>query len=160
MNKNEIFTLIIGLGSPLLVFLGGLITWFIKTRSEELKAIEERAIEKRIEIYTIILDPLIVLLSKNTDKKIKESSIKKINSVEYKKASFNLITYGSDDLVISYNEMMQGFYKYESNKNPKETMKRFALFILAIRKDIYNKNTKLKEWDMLKFLITDIEKIM
>ncbi len=39
-------------------------------------------------------------------------------------------------------------------------MKKFAAFILAIRKDVYTKETKLKEWDMLKFMITDIDKFI
>jgi len=56
--------------------------------------------------------------------------------------------------------MMQSFYKGEANTNPKLTMKKFAGFLLGIRKDVYNKNTKLEEWDMLKFMITDIEKFI
>ncbi|KAA5535526.1 hypothetical protein [Paenimyroides baculatum] len=56
--------------------------------------------------------------------------------------------------------MMQGFYKDEANINPTETMRKFGNFLLSIRKDIYNKETKLKEWDMLKFMITDIDNII
>ena len=46
---GQYLPLIIGLGSPILLGIGGLISWFLKTRKEELQAIEERALEKRIE---------------------------------------------------------------------------------------------------------------
>lgn len=150
-------TIITGLGAPLLMFLGGLFSWFLKTRKEDLQAIEERALERRIETYNIILHPLIVMFASKSSEKEKAIAINKIGSVPYRTAAFNLMSFGSDNLVNAYNEMMQSFYKKEAESNPKLTMKKFANFLLSIRKDVYNKNTKLKEWDMLKFMITDIE---
>lgn len=155
--KSEHFTLIAALGAPILVAIGGLVTWFLKTRKEELQAIEERALERRIEIYNQILDPIIVLFTSGANQKLKDEASKKFTTVEYRKAAFNLITFGSDDMVNAYNTMMQSFYKNESDSNPKITMRKYANFILAIRKDLYNKNTKLKYLDMLKFMIKDIE---
>ena len=153
-------TILTALGAPLLVFIGGLVSWFLKTRKEELQAIEERALERRIETYNTILNPLIVMFASKTNQKEKDKAVEEIGSVSYRKAAFNLMTFGSDDLVNSYNEMMQSFFKNEAESNPKQTMKKFANFLLSIRKDVYNKNTKLKEWDMLKFMITDIEKLI
>lgn len=153
-------TIITALGAPLLVFIGGMITWFLKTRREDLQAIEERALERRIETYNIILHPLIVMFANKSIQKEKDKAFDEIGSVAYRKAAFNLITFGSDDLVNSYNEMMQSFFKNEAQSDPKLTMKKFAQFLLCIRKDVYDKNTKLKEWDMLKFMITDIEKLL
>lgn len=160
MTEKEIITLVTALGAPLLVFIGGLISWFFKTRKEELQAIEERALERRIETYNTLLHPLIVMFANKSNQKMKDKAISEIGSVEYRKAGFNLITFGSDDMVNAYNEMMQSFYKGETDIDPKLTMKKFASFLLSIRKDVYNKNTKLKEWDMLKFMITDIEKLI
>lgn len=159
MDK-EIITLITALGAPLLVFIGGLVTWFFKTRKEELQAIEERALEKRITTYNTLLHPLIVMFSVKADKKLHEKALQEIISVEYRKAAFNLITFGSDEMVNAYNSMMQSFYKSEAEQNPKLTMAKFATFLLSIRKDVYDKNTKLEKWDMLKFMITDIEKFI
>jgi len=160
-TEKNITTVITALGAPLLVFVGGLISWFLKNRKEELKAIEERALEKRIETYNKILNPFIVLFSatKKDDQKMKQKALDEILSVEYRKAGFNLITFGSDEMVISYNKMMQGFYNKPSDDTA-NTMKNFANFVLSIRKDVYDKNTKLKEWDMLKFMITDIEEFI
>lgn len=157
---NEYLPLVIGLGSPILVALGGLLSWFVKSKKEDLQAIEERALNKRITIYNEILHPFIVLFSANASETTKSSAVESIGSVSYRTAAFNLITFGSDEMVISYNDLMQSFYKNEGEKDPKALMKKFARFILSIRKDVYNKNTKLKEWDMLKFMITDIEKVM
>lgn len=158
--EKEYITLITALGAPFLVLIGGLITWFFKSRKEELQAIEERALERRIETYNTILHPLIVMFANKSNQKMKDKAIAEIGSVNYRKAGFNLITFGSDEMVTAYNNMMQSFYKNETETDPKKTMKKFAQFLLSVRKDVYNKNTKLKDWDMLKFMITDIEKLM
>jgi AcrR family transcriptional regulator len=158
--EKETLTIITTLGAPILVLIGGLITWFFKSKREELQAVEERALEKRIETYNELLHPLIVMFSNKTNQKIKDKAIAQIGSLEYRKANFNLITFGSDEMVTSYNNMMQSFYKNESENNPKLALKNFAGFLLSVRKDVYNKNTKLKDWDMLKFMITDIEKLI
>jgi hypothetical protein len=157
IKMTEAFKII---GPTLLVTIGGLITWFLKSRKEELQAIEERALERRIEIYNKIMFPIIQLLSSSTNQTILDKATKTIKSVEYRQAAFNLITFGSDELVNSYNEMMQAFYKSEEEQNPKKLMEKLASFILHIRKDVYNKNTKLDKWDTLKFMITDIETLI
>lgn len=157
MDKS-ILTVITALGAPLLVFIGGLITWFFKTRKEELRAIEERALEKRITTYNKILHPLIVMFSHKADKRIHEKALKEIVSVEYKTAAFNLMTFGSDEMVQAYNSMMQSFFKSEVDQDPKKVLGKFAIFLLSVRKDVFDKNTKLEKWDMLKFMITDIDK--
>jgi hypothetical protein len=155
---TEFSPLIIGLGAPILVIIGGIVSWFLKSRKEELQTIEERALERRIDTYNKILDPIIVLFSSGASQKEKDKASLQITSVEYRKSAFNLITFGSDEMVNSYNNMMQSFYKNETETAPELTLKKFAAVILSIRKDVYNKNTKLKDWDMLKFMITDIEK--
>ena len=51
------------LGPSLLMVFGGIITWFIKSRVEELRAIEEKLREERRKIYGQILDPYIHLFA-------------------------------------------------------------------------------------------------
>lgn len=155
---KEYLPLIVGLGAPIFAVIGGLVSWFLKSRKEELQAIEERALERRIETYNQILHPIIVLFASGASQKEKEKASAQIATVEYRKAAFNLITFGSDEMVNSYNSMMQSFYKNEAETSPELVLKKFAAVVLSIRKDVYNKNTTLKEWDMLKFMITDIEK--
>ncbi len=157
---NNLITLLVGFGSPILVATGGVITWFIKSKREELKAVEEKALAKRIEIYSQILYPMIVLLTNNATKEEKDKATLSISSIEYKQAAFNLITFGSDEMVESYNDMKQSLFKKEHKKDLKSILKNFGKFILSIRKDIHDKNTKLNEWDMLKFMITDFDKVI
>lgn len=156
INITSIISII---AAPVLIFFGGLISWFLKTRSDDIKAMEERAIEKRFETYKVILNPFIMLFaaSKTNNTKIHEKALSEITSVEYRRAGFDLMTFGSDQMVTSYNDMMQGFYKGTNEEDPNATMRKFANFILSVRKDLYNKNTKLKHWDMLKFMINDFD---
>ena len=69
------FTIIAALRAPLLVFIGGLVSWFLKTRKEDLQAIEERALERRIETYNTILYPLIVMFASKSNQKLKDKAI-------------------------------------------------------------------------------------
>jgi hypothetical protein len=154
---NNLISKINILGAPILVIIGGLITWFIKSKKEELMEIEKRSLEKRIETYNTVLSPFIMLFSNTKNPKVNEKALELITSVEYRKASFNLMTFGSDELVTSYNDMMQGFFKGENDTDTKGSLKKFAQFLLSIRKDVYNKNTKLKDWDMLRFMIKDLD---
>lgn len=158
--ENNILTIITALGAPMLIGLGGLISWFFKSRREELQTIEERALERRIDTYNTLLHPFTVLFATNTSQKEQDKARQYIGSLEYRKAAFSLVTFGSDEMVTAYNNMMQSFYKGEAKSNPKLTMKKFGGFLLSIRKDVYSKRTKLEEWDTLKFIITDIEKLM
>ncbi len=113
---KEYLPLIIGLGGPILVAIGGIISWFLKARKEELQAIEEKAMVRRIEIYNQILHPLVVLFASKATEEDKEGAIAELGSTEYRKAAFNLITFGSDEMVNAYNEMMQSFFKNEAEK--------------------------------------------
>jgi hypothetical protein len=44
------------LGPSFLIVIGGIISWFLKSRIEELRAIEEKLREERRKIYGQILD--------------------------------------------------------------------------------------------------------
>jgi len=87
-----------------------------------------------------------------------EKAIKQIQSYEYKKSSFQLMLFGSDNVITAYNNLFQYLYKNESNLNPTESIKALGKVILEIRKDLGNDKTILKEFDMLRFMITDIDK--
>ena len=157
---KEYIGLITALGVPILVAISGIVTWFLKTKKEELSAAEERARERRIETYKKLLHPFIVMLSNVGNEKVSTEAVNEVKSVEYREAAFNLMTFGSDDMVNTYNTMMQGFYKSDEQTESSTTLRNFAAFILSIRKDLYDKNTKMKDWDMLKFMIKDIDTIL
>ena len=148
------------LGPPLLMALGGVITWFIKSKIEELRAIEEKLREERRNIYAQILDPYIRLFADLKGKGPSEA-LSKITSYDYRKTAFDLNLFGSDEVVRAYNNLMKYMYRVEAtdNQDSTEIIRLWGKLLLEIRKSLGNKKTKLSEFDMLRAMIKDIEKL-
>lgn len=146
------------LGPPLLMVLGGVITWLIKSRVEELRATEERLREERRKIYAQILDPYIRLFA-DPKGRGPAQAIKEITSYDYRKTAFELNLFGSDDVVRAYNALMKHTYEAETTgrQDPKQMMHLWGRLLLEIRKSLGNKRTKLDEIDMLRGMIKDID---
>ena len=144
----------------LLLLAGGAFSWFIKSRTEELREIQTKLREDRRIIYDRIIEPYIKLFGDLKGKGPGEA-IKKITSYDYKKSVFELSLFGSDEVVLAYNNLMQHSYKAEAtgNQNPKEMMRLFGKLLLEIRKSHGNKRTRLDEIDMFRAIIKDIEKL-
>ena len=65
---------------------------------------------------------------------------------------------GSDEVVKSYNELMQSMYR--QNINPQELLLKLGSLLLAIRKDLGIRKTNLKPVDMMTSQISYIDQIM
>lgn len=143
----------------LLVVAAGFITWFLKDKSEKLKFQREKLIEEKRLNYEKILEPIIRVLAGVKNKVEMDKALKQIQSFDYKKSAFQLMLFGSDNVVNAYNDYFQYLYKNESNLDPKNMLNALGKVILEIRKDLGNDKTALKEYDMLRFMITDIEKM-
>jgi hypothetical protein len=141
------------------MLLGGITTWFIKSRVEELRATEERLRDQRRKIYLEILDPYIRLFAELKGKGPPVQALKKMTSYGYRKTAFNLNLFGSDDVVRAYNALMQHTYEAESTgkQDPKEMMRLWGRLLLEIRKSLGNKKTSLNEVEMLRGMIKDID---
>jgi hypothetical protein len=148
------------LGPPLLMVLGGIITWIIKSKSEELRAIEERLREDRRNIYGEILDPYIRIFADIRGQGPAEA-LARMTSYEYRRTAFNLSLFGSDDVVSAYNNLMQHTYQAETtgSQDPREMIRLWGRLLLEIRKSLGNKDTGLGELDMLKGMIRDIDSL-
>jgi len=148
------------LGPSLLLVLGGIITWFLKSRVEELRATEGRLREERRKIYVQILDPYVHLFS-DLKGQGPAQAIKKITSYRYRKTAFDLNLFGSDEVVHTYNALMKHTYEVESTgkQNPKEMMRLWGSLLLEIRKSLGNKKTTLNEFDMIRAMINDIDNL-
>jgi len=131
------------LGPPLLMLLGGIITWSLKSRVEELRATEERLREERRKIYGQILDPYIRLFA-DLKGQGPAQAIKRITSYEYRKTAFDLNLFGSDEVVRAYNALMKHTYEADSTgkQDLKEMMHLWGNLLLEIRKSLGNKKTK------------------
>lgn len=147
------------LGPSLLMVLGGIITWLLKSRVEELRTTEERLREERRKIYSQILDPYIRLFADKEQGPAQ--AIGKITSYEYRKTAFDLNLFGSDEVVRAYNALMKHTYEAESTgkRDPKEMIRLWGGLLLEIRKSLGNKKTELNELDMLRAMIKDIDNL-
>ena len=166
------------IATPILVlFLTGA-GWKIRQSIEHKTKLEEKLRDDRIEIYHQILEPYIIILMpdaawnldpKNKGKDKNNEATAKLLSLEYRKLSFRLSLIGSDNVVKAFNNLYQYFYKNAENSqstiqsNPtdkaKEMMSLIGLLLLEIRKSMGNEETKLYEWDMLEWFITDARKM-
>ncbi|WP_374361973.1 hypothetical protein [Cloacibacterium sp.] len=156
------YKLLISLLSPILLTIGGIISWFLKAKREELLSIEEKNREKKIKTYETLLEPYIYALTNTINEKERDKGIAKMLTLEYKKAAFNLTTFGSDEVIYSYNRIMQLFFNKDENQDSNEygikLITYFSDLLLNIRKDLYSKKTKLKKSNLLEFMMTDINK--
>ena len=142
-----------------LVALGG---WLVRAKYEEARREREQLQSERRDLYVKILEPFIHALASVKNPAEGKKAQEKILSFEHRKAAVEFNIIGSDDVVNVFNEFMQFFYGLDENSttDPKEIINTWGRLILAIRRDLGNKNTKLKEVDMLKSWITDIDKFI
>ncbi len=143
----------------LLVVSTGLVTWFLKDKSEKLKLQRELLIQEKRNNYESILEPLIRTLHGAKNQQELNKAIKQITSYEYKKQAFQLMLFGTDNVVQAYNNLFQFLYKHKEENDPRELLLALGKVVLEIRKDVGNEKTLLKEFDMLRFMITDIDTI-
>jgi|GEM_PF-995173 len=175
--------------TPILLTLFAAVGWAIQKRVEKAQTIEQELRERshkleealredRIEVYNQILEPFIILLTKDegllNDRAFKgktKSQIaqEKILSLSYRQAAFKLSLFASDDVVKSYNEIMQFFYSdaaYQSESVETDRRERgfrmldlFGGLLLEIRKNIGNEGTLLNNTEMIEWLISDIREL-
>ncbi|WP_428737075.1 hypothetical protein [Sulfurimonas sp.] len=173
MEENTWLDYISAIGSittPILVLLLTAVGWKYRQAVERKLKLEEKLRDDRIEIYNQILEPFIILLmsdiawqsdKRNKGKDKSEIAIAQMLSLDYRKTSFKLSLIGSDSVVSSFNNLMQYFYNNTDNEqNPskdqiKNMMSLLGSFLLEIRKSMGNETTKIDNWGMLEWFITD-----
>ena len=102
---------------PSLMLIGGIITWLIKSRIEELRATEQKLRDERQKIYSEILEPIIRLFSDIGGQGEKQAT-KKILSFDYRKNAFDLILLVSDEVIMAYNRWLQYIYQTRHTCTP------------------------------------------
>tara|TARA_B100000787_G_C16059608_1_gene234963 strand:+ start:90 stop:611 length:522 start_codon:yes stop_codon:yes gene_type:complete len=160
-------TLLISILTPILLTVGGVISWFLKAKREESLNAETKSREYKIKTYKLLLEPFIATFTFTLTEKSKQKEINKLTTLEYKKTIFDLTTFGSDEAIRIFNKIMQTNFHAEEYKDengeytPEYGNRLIALiseFLMQIRRDLYSKKTKLKRSEMLEFMITDMEK--
>ena len=138
---------------------------------EEAQELEEKLREYRTDIYNDILEPFVILFTKDEGlPKVKDYrgkthadvAIAKALSLEYKQTAFRFLLMGSDEVIRAYNNLMQFFYSQklndQSDKSAKEMITLLGTLLLEIRRSVGNQTTKLNPFETLEFLISDIAK--
>ncbi len=124
-----------------LFILGGIVTWIVRSRIEESRAIRVKLNEERRKTYSEVLGPYIRIIA-DLKGKGPNQAINEIKSYEYRKTSFDLALFGSDNVVRAYNTWLQYGYKSEANENIEQRgemyMKLWGKLLLEIRKDVGN----------------------
>jgi hypothetical protein len=146
---------LIALLSPILLTIGGVISWFLKSRKESLQLAEQLSREKRLETYKIILEPYWTILSPQAKEEERKKAMKEILTIDYKRACFDLVTFGSDNTVRSFNKFIQYEPPKEANTN---ILNLFSNFTLNVRKDLFKNSSRLDPEETLKFIIKDLGK--
>jgi hypothetical protein len=189
----EYLTAIGAIATPILVLLLTGVGWLISHRLEkareretkekeearrreeklrdEARELEEKLREYRADIYDEILEPFVILFTKDEGlPKVKDFrgktnadvAVAKALSLEYRQAAFKFLLVGSDRVIRAYNNLMQFFYTQEGKQTTeeitKDMMTLLGIFLLEIRKSVGNEATGLHHFEMLEFLIKDVRK--
>lgn len=172
-NWLQYITAIGSIATPIFVLILTGVGWKFRNTFERKMKLEEKLRNDRINIYNTILEPYVILLmsdtgwqkdhkNKSKDKNAFAQSI--LFSLEYRKMAFQLSLIGNDEVVKSYNNLMQYFFNADLSNDDKlsertkDIMSLLGKFLLEVRKSVGNESTKLTNWNMLEWMITDIKK--
>jgi hypothetical protein len=160
------------IATPILVLLLTAVGWRFRMQLERRAALEDKLREDRISIYNEILEPFILLLMtdaawqadpKNKGKDKNALATQKLLSLEYRQRGFRLSLVGSDAVVLAYNDLMQYFFQRKEGQQVTEAdirhmMNLLGRFLLEIRRSTGNETTKIDNWGMLEWFLTDARK--
>jgi len=155
--------LIVLLIAAMVTAILSIVGYSIRSRKEESRVSQQKLNEERRNTYRKIISPYIGMFTGIKDKEGTAKALDKIKSPEHKEAVFDLIFFGSDNVVKAHNALFQYAYKDDAGESSELRglmyMRLWGTLLLEIRKDVGNKDTKLDEFDMLRWLIRDIDKL-
>lgn len=159
-----IITLIASVAIPIVIFTVG-------NRITNLRQLEEKLRNDRIEIYNKILEPFFLVFSteaviqgsmkypKDKMKTGAQLAGEKTLTLTYQEYAFKLSLIGSDDVVRAFNNLMQVTYnpdQLSDNERGERLIMYIAVLLLEIRKSLGNEATKLHALEMLEWKISDM----
>ncbi len=163
LNWLEIIKDIGTIATPIILIGLSAIGWKIRKKVERELDIENKLRVNRTEIYKSILEPFIIILTpevqtnnhKGKQKTREEKALEIMQSVEYRKKAFELVLIGNDNVLKSYNNLMQYFYNMGDKSDSKRILSLFGNFLLEIRKSTGNEKTELDNIAMIEWFIKD-----
>jgi hypothetical protein len=158
------------IATPILVLVLTAIGWSVRAGLERRQELEDKLREDRISIYNKLLEPFIILFMtdaawqadpKNKNKNKGDIATRTMLSLEYRQTAFRLSLICSDAVVKAYNDLLQYFYQRGDPGMPpdqsdlKNMVSLVGNLLLEIRKSMGNEATKLDNWSMVEWFITD-----
>lgn len=137
--------------------------WYLRSHWESLRREREMLQSERRRIYMEVLEPYIRVMSGIRRQRETKKATEQITSFEHRKALFEVNLLGSDEVITAFNNMMQYFYgmqESQSEESSREVLAHFGGLLIAIRRDLGSKKTKLEVPDMLRSQVNDIEKFI
>lgn len=140
--------------------IAGSFTVFVTTISvvllknkEKKQQIEQQHQLKKIPVYEEFLDFWFkVLLTKQTGVVVSEQEM----FIFFSEFTQKLILWGSDDVIFEYAEFRDIFSDVTEGNTTLKTLYKFEKLLLSIRKDVGHKNIGMKEKDILRLFINDL----
>lgn len=150
--------------TPLVAALVGFGVWYFQSRLEALRREQERLHDDRRKVYVDVLEPFVRILAGIKSPKENQRALQLMLSVEYKRTAFEFSMIGVDEVVRSFNDLMQYVYSFDAETDekpdPSELMRLWGGFLLEIRRNVGNPKTKLTPADMLRSQIKGIDQIV
>lgn len=135
---------------------GGVVAWWAQSRIEQNRREAERLRSERAKIYLAVLEPFVNVFS---NPKHQATPIEKVlTSKAFQDAAFQINLVGSDRVVKAVNAMFMFFYQtdMEDRSNLIDGLTMYGEMMLAIRRDLGNRKTKLEPFDMLRSRLKDL----
>ena len=144
---------------------GAVVGWFLKSRSEELRATQERLVAERRKLYIELLEPYIRMFAAKGDDSAPDTikAMQTIPSFEYRKTAFEFGFFASDGVMRAWNDMLASFFAASQQGrqiDAKALISAYGRVLLEIRRSLGNKDTSLQPKDMLRSMITDIDRYL
>ena len=143
------------------VIVGAVIGWWLNSRVEAIRRATEKLQDERRRIYMKLLEPYIQVFASHKGELQFNKAVKQLVSVEYMRIAYEWNLMGSDEAIRARNDLIKFFRDIADTDHlptPAKLVKYWGGLLLAIRRDLGDKKTKLTELDMLLSQISDIHR--
>ena len=142
--------------SPFLLLVLGGVGWLYRHERERRSAVERQLSEQKYRVYIELLNMFYDQFEAARHGKAVAANEKLVTRMM--NANRELIIYGSDDVARTYFEWLEVSKRaVEAGENA--SLRGFGEVVVAIRRDMGNRKTKLTADDVLRQLITDYDEV-
>lgn len=143
MDANLIIT-ILTIALPIIATILG---WIIHRKTEKIKIMQNQLSDKKYQAYANIVSTFYSILKDSKNHKTTNQKALMEQMIDSKR---DILMYGSDSVFKAFNNYL---VKSSENTDATTTMNSFLDFIIAIRKDMCGKQTKVTKRDILINLV-------